>query len=110
MRNYIQKGDTVDALFPVAVAAGGGVLIGPGLFGFPPNDTAANAIAPLSVVGVYEHPKAAVAIAAGAKLYWDNAAKLLTNVAAGNSYVGSAPVGAVVGAATVVIRLNGNTV
>lgn len=107
MRNFIQKGDTVDALFPLPVAAGSGVLIGPGLFGFAPNDTAMNEIAPLSVVGVYDSAKAAGAIAAGAKLYWDNAAKLLTSVAGGNVYVGSAPVGAAAGAATVLIRLNG---
>ncbi|MEZ0495983.1 DUF2190 family protein [Sphingomonas sp. IW22] len=96
--------------YPVASAAGNGVLIGPGLFGVAPVDSPEGMVGPLAVTGVFDLPKAAGEIAPGAKLFWDNANRRLTTTASGNPYVGAATIGAAVDAATVQIRLNGATI
>lgn len=106
MRNFIQKGDNINVAFPYAVNAGGGALIG-ALFGVAACNQAQGSTGTLVTVGVYDLPKAAGAVAIGAKLYWDDAAKKLTTTAAGNTYVAVALAAAVAGAASVTARLNG---
>lgn len=106
MRNFIQKGDNVDVIFPAAVSAGAGVLIG-ALFGVASCDQAQGSLGSLVTNGVFQLPKAAGAVAVGAKLYWDDAAKKLTTTAAGNTYVAVALAAAAAGAIVVVARLNG---
>lgn len=49
---------------------------------------------------ISDAPKAAVAWSALDKLYWDNAAKVITNVATGNTLIGYALQDALVGDAT----------
>ena len=107
MKNYIQSGDAIDAAPPYTVASGGGALIGPGLFGIAANDTASGTVSSFRIVGVYELAKANVAIGAGARVYWDDAARVLTTAAAGNSYVGAAVQAAAVANTRVRVRLNG---
>lgn len=107
MRNFIQKGENLNVVFPYAVTSGGGALIGAALFGIAACNQAQNSTGALVTNGVYELPKAAGAVAIGAKLYWDDAAKKLTTTAAGNTYVAVALAAAVAGAASVTARLNG---
>ncbi len=108
MRNFIETGDQPRVLFPVATASGGAVLIGPGLFGVAAGDMAAGAMGVLRTVGVYMLPKVAnVPIVAGAKLYYDATARVLTTAASGNSYVAAALNTAGAADTVVMARLNG---
>ena len=106
MRNFIQRGENLNVAFPYAVNAGGGALIG-ALFGVAACNQAQGSLGALATTGVYELPKAAGAVAVGAKLYWDDAAKKLTPTAAGNTYVAVALAAAAAGAVSVTARLNG---
>ncbi|WP_394648899.1 DUF2190 family protein [uncultured Sphingomonas sp.] len=108
MRNFIKGGENVNVTLPYAVAPGGGVQVGAALFGVAPQGGGQNAVAAIETVGVFALPKAAgLAIVAGDKLYWDNAAKVMTKTAAGNVYVAVAVRDAAAGDATVQARLNG---
>jgi predicted RecA/RadA family phage recombinase len=107
MQNFVKHGDNVTVTFPYASAAGGAVLVGAALFGVAQTATAQDAPGALLTTGVYSLPKAAVAIVPGDKLYWDNAAKVLTKTAAGNVYVAVATRAAIAGDGTVYARLNG---
>jgi predicted RecA/RadA family phage recombinase len=107
MRNYIQKGDTLQVTAPAAVTGGAGVLVGTALFGVAQQTAASGALVELLIEGVVDHAKAAVAIAAGDKAYWDNAAKLVTNVASGNTLIGVFVRAQLSGDATARVRLSG---
>ncbi len=107
MRNYVQPGDSIDVAPLYTVPSGGGALIGPGLFGIASNDTAVGTVNTFRTVGVYDLGKANVAITAGARIYWDDAARVLTTVAAGNVYIGGAIQAAAAAAATARVRLSG---
>jgi len=86
---YVQKGESVDYRPSEAVAAGDIVVQG-NLVGVARLDIAADTLGSLAVVGVFEAPKAAGAIAAGAAVYWDATNHVVTTVAAGNPYLGKA--------------------
>lgn len=107
MRNFIKSGANVNVTFPYDVASGGGVQVGAALFGIAATALAQGAVGAIELVGVYTLPKAAGAIVAGDKLYWDNAAKVLTKTAGGNLYVAVATRDAATGDAIVHARLNG---
>lgn len=108
MRNFIETGDAPRVTFPVATASGAPVLIGPGLFGVAIGDIAGGTMGVIRTVGVYTLPKVAnTAILAGAKLYYDATAKVLTTVATGNSYVAAALNAAAAADTIVMARLNG---
>ena len=88
----VQKGDTVDFIPADDVAAGDVVVVGD-LVGIAQNNVAAGETGAMAVTGVYELPKesaAGSAIAAGAKAYWDETAKLVTKTAASNKLLGKA--------------------
>lgn len=109
MRTFINSGNRVPIIFPYAAASGGGVLAG-GLFGVATRDTAKDAQGDLEVVGSYHLPKTVgeAVPAAGARLYFDTATKLLTvTAAAGKPWVAVALAPANADAATVPGRLNG---
>ncbi|MBF0116451.1 MAG: DUF2190 family protein [Magnetococcales bacterium] len=106
MKNFVQPGDTVTVVAPVAVNSGDGVLVG-ALFGVALSTTAIGANVEMLTEGVVDLPKAAVAITQGAKVYWDNTAKNVTTTSAGNTLIGCAIVAAAVGDGTVRVRLNG---
>lgn len=59
----------------------------------------------LALEGVFSLAKAGVAISQGAKVYWDNTAKLITNVAMGNKLVGVAFEACLIGDAECKVRL-----
>jgi predicted RecA/RadA family phage recombinase len=106
MRNFIQPGETITVLAPTAVASGDAVLIG-ALFGIANGDAQINNNVDLSTEGVFTLPKANLSITLGAKLYWDDAAKKVTTVTAGNLYIGVAIEPAATVALTVPVRLSG---
>ncbi|MBF0401393.1 MAG: DUF2190 family protein [Magnetococcales bacterium] len=106
MKNWIQQGNSVPMVSPVAVSSGDGVLIGD-LFGVASSAAAIGETVQLFVTGVVDLPKAAVSITQGAKVYWDDTAKNVTTTSAGNTLIGCAIVAAAVGDAIVQIRLNG---
>lgn len=109
MQNYVQAGQHVTLTAPAALASGAGVLVG-GLFGVALTSAASGASVEVATYGVYDLPKATGAVSQGARLYWDNVAKVVTTTASGNSLIGAAIVAALSGDATVRVRLNGTTV
>ena len=106
MKNWIQPGNTVTVVAPVAVTSGDGLLVG-ALFGVVLSAATIGANVEMLTEGVVDLPKAAVAITQGAKVYWDNTAKNVTTTVASNTLIGCAIVAAAVGDGTVRVRLNG---
>ena len=103
MRNYIQPGDSLALAVPYAggVTSGQGVLVG-ALFGVAASDAAQNATVECQTNGVFDMTKEpALAITAGARVFWDNANRRLTTTATGNFQVGLATVAALAADATV---------
>lgn len=90
-KNYIAPSDPVTVPAPAGgVVSGLAYLIG-ALFGVAGNTAGAGIGVPLHLRGVWELPKATgVNWLVGAKLYWDNTNKVLTNSASGNTLVGTA--------------------
>lgn len=90
-KNFIAPADPVTVPAPAGgVVSGSAYLIG-ALFGVAGNTAAEGAGFPLHRTGVWELPKAdAVNWAVGAKLYWDNTGKAVTNVATNNTLIGTA--------------------
>jgi len=83
MKNYVQLGDNLTLPAPYAVASGGPALIGP-IVGVASTDAAQGEDCAFVRVGVFNLPKAAgQAWTAGAKLYFDAAAKNFTTTAGG---------------------------
>lgn len=112
MKNWIQEGDTVTVTAPAAVDSGGGVLVG-SLFGVAMSNAAINENVEIVVEGVVDLPKASGAITQGAKVYWDNTAKVVTTAAGSNpanTLIGCAILAAAVGDALVRVRLSGAVV
>ena len=99
MRNYVQPGDSL----ALAVPCAGGVTSGQGaLFGVAAIDGVQNAVIECQTKGVFDITKEpALAITAGARLFWDNTNRRLTTTATGNFQVDVATVAALVGDATV---------
>lgn len=80
MQNFIQKGDTLSLLAPYDVASGAAFMVG-GIFAVAAQAALSGAPVEGARRGVYELAKvSAQAWAVGDPIYWDNAAKLLTNV------------------------------
>ena len=105
MKNYEQPGVTLTVTAPEAVAAGRGLLVG-ALFGIAATDAADGAEVEITTLGVYSHPKtSAQAWTQGAKIYWDNTAKVFTTTVSANTLVGVATAAAVNPSATGKVRL-----
>lgn len=110
MKNYVQPGNVVTLTSPAGgVRSGDGILVG-SLFGVAAYDAAAGEEVEVSLVGVYELPKAAGAIGEGAKAYWDGAAKAVTGTASGNKLIGAVIRAAGSADASTRVRLDGTTV
>lgn len=112
MRNFIQRGDvlTVTNTTGAAIASGSGVLLG-SVFGVAGNNIPVSEDGPINVVGVYELPKApSQAWAFGVPVFWDNAAKVATTTATGNTRIGVAVLAVAGGAGDTLgqVRLNGS--
>ena len=108
MRNYVQQGDVMTFTAPAGgIASGAGFLVG-SLFVIAAFAAEAGQPVEGALVGVYELPKvSAQAWAQGAKVYWDDAAKLVTTTAGGNTLIGSAALAASNPSALGQVRLNG---
>ena len=110
MRNYIQPGHAITLLAPYDVVSGAGLLVG-SIFGVASGDALSGAEIETQLIGVVDLAKvASQAWTAGAKVYWDNTAKRVTNVASGNTLVGTGPNGEHRHADEIVgrVRLNGS--
>lgn len=110
MKNFVQKGDVVTLTAPAGgVVGGNGYLLG-ALFGVAEGDAVAADTFSLQTVGVVELPKAAVAVAEGALVYWDNTAKNVTTTATSNKLIGHCALlgGSLAGDATTFVRLQTN--
>ena len=77
------------------------------MFGIACSDSATGTVSVFRTTGVFDVKKASVAITVGAKIFWDDSARVLTTAAAGNVYVGAAVQAAVAADATVRVRLSG---
>ncbi|PZR94164.1 MAG: hypothetical protein DI537_08730 [Stutzerimonas stutzeri] len=88
--NFIAPADPLTVPAPAGgVISGTAYLIGAALFGIAGNTAAEGVGFPLHRQGVWSLPKAgSVNWAIGAKLYWDNTAKAVTNVATNNTLIG----------------------
>ena len=110
MKNFVQVGNILTLPAPYAVASGDGALIGT-IFGVAQKAAANGEDVAILVTGVFELPKAASqAWAVGAKVYWDNTAKVCTTTVGTNTLIGAAvkAVGGTAGETTGTVRLNGS--
>jgi predicted RecA/RadA family phage recombinase len=110
MRTYVQPGHVVTLLAPYDVASGDGLLVG-SIFGVASGDALSGAEVETQLTGVVDLAKvASQSWTAGARVYWDNTARRVTNVASGNTLVGVAVLAVGSGAEEVVgrVRLNGS--
>jgi len=113
MKNYIQRGENITFPAPYDVVSGAPALIGGvagGIVGIASTNALAGEDCAFVRIGVFTPlPKAAgVAWVAGStKLYFDNAAKNFTTVAAGNTLVGVAAAGALAADTTGSVLLTG---
>lgn len=88
MKNYVQQGKTVTFVASAALLSGAGVLLSATLFGVATTDVAIGATGEALIEDVVSLPKAAVVTTAFAAAYWDNTAKVTTNVSSGNVLIG----------------------
>ncbi len=81
MTIYVQRGDSVDYTPDDDVDAGDVIVIGPNLIGIAKLDIAAGELGALSLVGVYDMPKATGTgedIQRGVNIYWDSSEQIVT--------------------------------
>jgi len=108
MRNFIQPGNSLNVAVPYSggVTAGQGVLVG-ALFGIAAVDGAQNAAIEIATQGVFDVTKEpALAISAGARVFWDNTNRRVTTSAANNTAIGAATVAALAADSTVRVVLS----
>lgn len=106
-KNYVQAGDVLELIAPYAVASGDGALVG-SIFGVAIDAADDGEVGVFKVTGVFSLPKtSAQAWTVGAKVYWDNTAKVVTTVPTSNTLIGVAVETAANPSGTGVVRLNG---
>jgi predicted RecA/RadA family phage recombinase len=104
---FVQDGNFLPLPAPYAVTSGQGALIGT-QFGVAMSDIANGVVGQFALEGVHTLAKATgIAWTAGILLYWDNAAKNVTNVTTSNTRIGIAVQAQASGDTTGVVRLNG---
>lgn len=108
MKNYVQAGNVITATAPAGgVTSGDGVQFD-ALFGVAATDAAEGDDFEMACAGVFDLPKAAVNVTYGAKIYWDDDAKVVTTdqpTDGSNLEIGAAIAAANSGAATARVRL-----
>lgn len=104
MKNQIQDGNIIDVVASADVLSGDLYAHGK-LVGIATTDAKAGEKFALQLYGVFEVPKAAGAITAGAFVYYDATAKNATTTASGNTQFGHATEAAASGDATAIVRL-----
>lgn len=110
--NFRQPGETITMTAPTGgIKSSEGRMFG-AIFGVAHYDAAEAASVEVGVEGVWVLPKpnSVVTFAAGARVFWDDAAKLCKASAAGYFPIGVATAAAGATDATVTVRLDGNSV
>jgi predicted RecA/RadA family phage recombinase len=108
MKTKINDGEVLTVAAPTGGSTSGlPFLTGTALFGIAVTTVAAGLPVAIETEGHYYLPKAAVAIAAGDLAYWDNTAKLMTNVSASNLKVGVFTAAAITGDASARVNITG---
>lgn len=105
MATFVQEGETIDYTPGSAAAAGAVVVMGSVGIGIVSTALAANEKGSLVVDGVVRHAKAAGAISAYAKVYWDATNSVFTATSTNNTLAGYAVAAAASGDATVDVKL-----
>ena len=106
MQNFVQVGEQLRFTAAADLASGAGVVLG-SLFGVNTYAVANGQDGVARIEGVVRLPKASGAIAAFAKVYWDDTAKNVTATATANRLIGAATRAQLTGDTTVEVRLNG---
>lgn len=107
MKNFLGHSNDETLTAPVALAAGAAALVG-AIFGVAKTNIAQGQRGPFSLTGKFTLPKDGTVIGEGARVYWNNADRVVTATPDGNTLIGAATVAAAAGAATVSVRLNGS--
>jgi predicted RecA/RadA family phage recombinase len=107
-KNFIQPGRVVTLVAPTGgVLSGQAVQVG-ALFGIATLDAIGRADVEVALEGVWELPKAAVAIAQGAPVFWDAATgNVAANIGTSNALIGGATEARGTSDLTIRVRLNG---
>jgi predicted RecA/RadA family phage recombinase len=111
-KNYVQEGEVITMAAPTGgILSGAGSMFG-ALFGVAQFDAAQGAPVEVGVCGVWTLPKpnTVTTFAAGARVFWDDTAKLCKATGAGFFPIGIATVAAAATDPTVTVRLDGNSV
>jgi predicted RecA/RadA family phage recombinase len=109
MKNAVEKGNSFPFTAPYALTGGQGVQVGT-LFGVSYADAVISGLGRASVAGIFDLTKEpALAISAGARVFWDNTNRRITTTATANVCIGWAVVAALGGDATVRVLLGPNT-
>ena len=87
MKNFIQPGDNIEVVAPYTVTSGQGMLDGIE-FSVASTDIASGATGIGVTRGVFSLPTAAVTVVRKTVAYWDNTARVVTNVSSGNTKIG----------------------
>lgn len=104
MNNFIQPGVNVPFIAPYDVKSGDGMLDGVE-FGIASTDAKSGEQVIGVTEGVFTLPKAAVAITRKTVAYWDNAAKVVTNVVGSNAKIGIFRAAGLSGDSTIAVKL-----
>jgi len=108
MKNFVKPGHMMTVPAPADTLSGDLVVVG-SLFGVAAFSALAGADLEIKCGGVYDLPKvSAQAWTVGAPIYWDPAAKALTNVAGALAKVGVAAAAAANPSSFGRVRLNGS--
>lgn len=114
MKNQYSPGNTIDiASSPYALSSGDGCQVGTAMFGVAAYDSLISTPNTLAINGAFTMKAVALqAWVVGDPIYWDNAAKLCTNVVTATKCIGVAIAAKANGAAatTGIVRLNGTMI
>ena len=103
--NYVQDGLQLTLTAPEPVSSGAVVIAG-NIAGVALGSASAGQPVDVAVAGVWELPKVGAQILSlGEPVFWDSAADLVTETAAGNVRIGTVVKAAGAGVATVNVRL-----
>jgi len=105
---YIYEGAVIDYT-PAEDVSAGDVIVQGELVGVAARDIKANTLGALAVAGVFDFAKATgsgTAINAGARVYWDNTAKVATITALNNTLIGKCVKAATTADTTVRVRMS----
>jgi predicted RecA/RadA family phage recombinase len=106
MKNYVQDGNVLTLTAPYDVASGAAFKVG-SILAVATSAALSTASVEAAVAGVYDLAKAsAEAWTVGAKVYWDDAAKVCTTTSSGNTLIGVAVAVAANPSSTGRVRLN----